>query len=369
MAVKIICTVTNDLTYDQRMTRICTTLAEAGYDVLLLGRRRKDSRPLRNELFQQRRLTCFFDGGKLFYLEYNLRLFFFLLLARFQIVCAVDLDTLLPAYTIGKLRQKTCVYDAHEYFTEVPEVNRRPMIKKAWEMLARLLIPRIKYAYTVGACLAEVMEKRYGIPFTVIRNMPFRRGIPAVHSANATKVMLYQGALNEGRGLEAAIKAMHRIDGAVLWLAGEGDLSVKLRTLVKDEGLENKVKFLGYLPPHELQELSPKAYLGLNLLENKSLSYYYSLANKAFDYIQAGLPSIHMDFPEYRRLNEDYQTFVLLPELSQEQISTAVEGLLNNTEQYEQMHQHCLEAAKVLHWEAEAEKLTKFYQSVCFGQS
>jgi len=365
MATKIICTVTNDLTYDQRMIRICTTLSEAGYEVLLVGRRRNNSRPVRAEAFQQKRLACFFDAGKLFYLEYNLRLLFFLLFARFQLVCAVDLDTLLPAYIVCKLRRKACVYDAHEYFTEVPEVNRRPMVKKVWEMLADFLIPKVKYAYTVGGCLAEALEKRYGTKFEVIRNMPFQRKTPSSLSVtDAPKIILYQGALNEGRGLEAAIIAMHEIDGAVLWLAGEGDLSEKLRKLVKQERLDNKVTFLGYLPPHKLQELTPKAYIGLNLLENKGLSYYYSLANKAFDYIQAGVPSIHMAFPEYEWLNQEYETYLLLPELSPEQISKAIKELLNNPQQYKRLQQNCQNAAKKLHWEAEAEKLSRYYHSI-----
>ena len=76
-----------------------------------------------------------------------------------------------------------------------------------------------------------------------------------------------------------------------LWLVGEGDLSVKLRELVKSYKLDQKVKFKGYLKPTELPEITAKATIGLNLLENTSLNYYYSLANKAFDYIQAEIPA------------------------------------------------------------------------------
>ncbi len=160
------------------------------------------------------------------------------------------------------------------------------------------------------------MGDRYGIHFEVVRNVPLKRSIKTAAPQKNPKILLYQGVLNEGRGLEFAIEAMQQLEGVQLWLAGEGDLSDQLRRLVDQLQLQEKVRFLGYLPPKELAKVTPQAFLGLNLLENKGLSYYYSLANKCFDYIQAGVPSIQMNFPEYTRLNETYETFVLLDTLS-----------------------------------------------------
>lgn len=363
---RIVCTVTNDLTYDQRMIRICTSLARAGYDVMLVGRKRPDSRPLKEKPFRQKRLSCFFEKGKLFYLEYNLRLFFFLLATPFDVVCSVDLDTILPGFLSSRLKGKACVYDAHEYFTEVPEVVRRPVVKHIWEAVARFTIPRLKYAYTVGQGLARLLEERYGTPFSVIRNVPL--SLPSLAQAeqppSGKRVILYQGALNEGRGLEHAIEAMREVEGAELWLAGEGDLSASLRTQVEQQGLEAKVRFLGFLAPAELQALTPRAYLGLNLLENRGLSYYYSLANKAFDYIQAGVPSINMAFPEYITLQEDYNVFLLLEELSPTSIGQAMNRLLQDRVLYEKVRDNCRKAGKVLNWEKEEQHLLAFYQQV-----
>jgi glycosyltransferase involved in cell wall biosynthesis len=362
---KIVCTVTNDLTYDQRMIRICSTLAQAGYEVLLVGRKRRKSLPLEEETFQQIRLNCFFDKGKWFYIEYNLRLFLFLIRHPYDGVCAVDLDTLLPAFICCRLRNKQCIYDAHEYFTEVPEVNRRPFIKKIWETLAAALIPRIKYAYTVGPGLASIFKQKYNTNFNVIRNVPIRwNRVDQIDKENDLKIILYQGALNEGRGLETAIEAMKQIDEAVLWLAGEGDLSDSLRQQVQREGLNNKVQFLGYIKPRDLKTLTPKAYIGLNLLENKGLSYYYSLANKAFDYIQASVPSIHQDFPEYRHLNEQYDTFVLLSLLDVSELVAAIKKLLNDEIFYDRLKNNCESAASILNWDREASKLIDFYHQI-----
>ncbi len=361
---KIIFTVTNDLSYDQRMMRICGTLPEAGFDVKLVGRRLPGSKELKSRPYRQERLRCWFAKGKLFYLEYNLRLFFYLIFTRFDAVCSIDLDTLASGFLAAKLKGKPCIYDAHEYFTEVPEVSRRPRIKRIWEKLAGLIIPRIGYAYTVGPGLAGLLKQQYGVSFEVIRNLPVSSKEITRPDPAGPKILLYQGRLNEARGLEAAIDAMAWLDGCELWLAGEGDLSQLLRTRVVEKGLADKVKFLGYLSPEILKMTTLKAHLGLNLLENNGLSYYYSLANKAFDYIQAGLPSLQMDFPEYRQLQDDYGVFELVEDLEPQKLADIVRSLLNNPVKYQAIRQNCLKARTELCWEKEAGKLLAFYKGV-----
>jgi glycosyltransferase involved in cell wall biosynthesis len=363
---KIICTVTNDLTYDQRMIRICTSLAKAGYDVTLAGRQLPWSLPLAKQAFGQHRFRLIFNHGKLFYLEYNLRLLFWLLFSKFDIAHSVDLDTLGPGYLAARLRSKICVYDAHEYFTEVPEVVERPAVKKTWETLARWIIPRLKFACTVCESLAEVFEKKYGTPFTVIRNVPTAKPLPPedFDKKNHPFILFYQGVLNDGRGLEEAIEAMVMLENVELWLAGEGDLSGELRQLAMEKGVESRVKFLGKILPEELEKLTPKAHLGLNLLKNKGLNYYYSLANKAFDYIQAGLPSLNMDFPEYRRINRHHEVFLLLEQLDPASIVQAVESLRSDPELYQKLSANCRKAAPVYTWENEEQILLSFYEKI-----
>ena len=358
---RIICTVTNDLNYDQRMIRICTSLAKAGFKVRLLGRYRRDSQPLIHRPFEQQRLHCWFSKGKLFYLEFNVRLFFYLLFVKFDLICAVDLDTILPGLLVSKIRRKPCMYDAHEYFTETPEVVRRPMIKRIWETLARFAIPRVTAAYTVGEGLAAIFEERYGKTFGVVRNVPFQQNEIAQPDRTKPAIVLYQGALNEGRGLEAAIQAMQFVEAAELWLAGQGDCSDALRQMTNKLNLQHKVKFLGYLRPEALRQLTLQATIGLNLLENKGLSYYYSLANKAFDYIQAGLPSIHMRFPEYEKINNQYHTFLLIDQSDAHTIAQAIQQLLQDATLYQQLRAHCLQSRHLFTWEKEEERLLAIY--------
>ncbi|MCR9287993.1 MAG: glycosyltransferase [Bacteroidetes bacterium] len=375
MKKKLIFTVTNDLTYDQRMIRICSSLAQNGYDVLLVGRKRSFSKQLSKSLpFQQKRISCFFNKGKLFYLEYNLRLFFFLFFSKFDLICSIDLDTILPGFIISNLRDKIGVYDAHEYFTELPEVINRPLVKKIWNWVANRTIPKLKYAYTVGNGLAGIFEKQYGVQFDVIRNVPLRgtilEGLDLEKSFkpydNSNKaILLYQGALNDGRGLEEVIEAMPKIQNAELWLVGEGDLSQVLRKKAKNLGLlENGIHFLGYKTPKELKEITLKATVGLNLLQNKGLNYYYSLANKAFDYIQAGIPSVNMEFPEYQHINKETEVFYLITDLEKETLANAIIQLLSNRVLYKKLRKNCLAARERFIWENEEIKLLKFYENV-----
>ena len=176
-------TVTNDLVYDQRMIRICRSLAAVGYSVALVGRRLPGSIPLRDEPFGQKRLRCLLRSGKGFYMEYNLRLFFFLLFRRMDGICAIDLDTILPCLWISRWKKIPRIYDAHEWFPEMKEVITRPLIKKAWTRVERYSVPKFAQGYTVSRSIADEFRKRYGVNYELIRNVPVLED--SFHSSSA----------------------------------------------------------------------------------------------------------------------------------------------------------------------------------------
>jgi glycosyltransferase involved in cell wall biosynthesis len=376
---KIIFTVTNDLTYDQRMLRICKTLATVredsfgeGYQVQLVGRELPSSIPFDNQYFTAHRFCLLFNKGKLFYIEYNIRLFFWLLVQRFDIVCGIDLDTILPCYFVAILRGKKCVYDAHELYSETPEVIRRPMIKKLWLAVEKFIVPRVKYRYTVSQSVADEFERRYGTKFELIRNLPFLSEKIKVKNGkletlqftinhSPLNIILYQGNLNEGRGLETAVEAMQYLENATLWIVGDGDLMSLLRGMVADWGLEEKVKFWGYVEPKNLPVITEQATVGLNIAEGKSLSYQYSLSNKTTDYIQSGLPQIFINFIEFQRINDTYNVGLVIDSLEVEALVAALKRLFDDPVLLETLKANCFEAAKVLNWENEKVKLIQFY--------
>jgi glycosyltransferase involved in cell wall biosynthesis len=116
--------------------------------------------------------------------------------------------------------------------------------------------------------------------------------------------------------------------------------------------------------PDALKALTLQATIGLNLLENRGLSYYYSLANKSFDYIQAGLPSLHMNFPEYLAINQEQEVFLLLDELTPRAIAEAVNRLIADPELYQRLHENCRQARKQYCWEEEKVRLLGIYEGL-----
>ncbi|MFY8003839.1 MAG: hypothetical protein ACOVNR_03320, partial [Chitinophagaceae bacterium] len=146
----LIFSVTNDLSYDQRMQRICTTLTTNGYNVLLIGRKRKSSIPLQLLPFQQKRLNCFFDKGMFFYTEYNIKLFFYLLFKPADALCAIDLDTIVPVWAVSAIKKLPRLYDAHELFTEQKEIISRKHIHRFWLTIEQFAVPKFKNGYTVN---------------------------------------------------------------------------------------------------------------------------------------------------------------------------------------------------------------------------
>nr|WP_294905347.1 glycosyltransferase [uncultured Lacibacter sp.] len=359
----IICTVTNDLTYDQRMIRICTTLAQQGYTVTLVGRKLKQSAPLQQHPFQQKRLYCLFSKGPLFYAEYNLRLFIWLLFQKADCICAIDLDTILPCYIASKLKGTKRVYDAHELFCEMKEIITRPSRYRLWKRIERFAVPNFKYGYTVCEPIADEFEKMYGVKYEVVRSVPFRISNKQQTTGTKQTFFLYQGAVNEGRSFETLIPAMKHVD-APLHIYGDGNFFQQTQNLIHQLQLEDKVHLKGKLKPAELKEITATAYAGITIFENNGLSNYLSLANRFFDYIQAGVPQLCMDYPSYRKINDEYDIALLIPDTKEKTIAEGLTRLLNDKELHERLKANCLQAAAVLNWQEEEKTVINFYKKL-----
>ena len=155
---KIIVSVTNDLTYDQRVGKVCMSLHNQGYEICLVGRLLKDSAQI-DRPYSVKRFKLLFNQGFLFYAFFNLRLFIFLLFSKGDIYHANDLDTLLANWLASKIKKKKLVYDTHEYFTGVPEIQDRPSVKKVWEAIEKKIFPTLKHVFTVNSSIAVLMKK------------------------------------------------------------------------------------------------------------------------------------------------------------------------------------------------------------------
>jgi glycosyltransferase involved in cell wall biosynthesis len=358
---RILFTVTNDLTYDQRMIRICNSLAAEGYQVMLVGRKLKESVPLTNQPFQQKRLACFFTKGKPFYVEFNIRLFFFLLFQKIECICAIDLDTIIPCYVISLLKKIPRVYDAHELFCEMKEIVTRPRIYSIWKMIEKFSVPKFQYGYTVNQPIADEFKKMYGVNYAVIRNFPLLK--PLIIPEKKEKYILYQGAVNEGRSFETLIPAMQHVS-IKLVICGNGNFMEQTVRLVEEYNLQHNVIFQGRILPDELQKITNNAWIGLTLFENKGLSNYYSLANRFADYIHAGVPQLCVNYPAYREINDRLNVAVLLENLHPETIAYHLNRLLSDELSYETLQQNCVAARQKLNWNEEEKELLRFYKNL-----
>ncbi|MCS7074912.1 MAG: glycosyltransferase, partial [Bacteroidia bacterium] len=157
---RVILSVINDLVTDQRVHKMATTLQTAGWEVLVVGRKLPNSLPLQRTYATHRMRLCF-QKGKLFYLEFQIRLFLFLIHQPKAILVANDLDTLLPNVLCKWIRKIPVVYDSHEIFTQVPELIHRPISQFIWKTLETWLIPHTNLILTVNRSLVEWFTQSY----------------------------------------------------------------------------------------------------------------------------------------------------------------------------------------------------------------
>ncbi len=298
--------VTNDLATDRRVLRHAATLREAGYAVSLVGR---------NEV------PTSHSRGWRFYLEFNIGLRRKLLDMSPDVVWANDTDTLLGCWLacfalahpfVRKRKNVRLVMDAHELFPEVPEIQEKPFVKWVWRTIESLLMPRCDALLTVCRSIADYYKDLYGVKMAVVRNVPDNATLrikneetastpdnsSSLIPASSLKTLLYQGRVNLGRGVDWAIGALEWLTDCRLVVAGDGDLLEEMKAYAADKPWRDRVMFLGRLMPDELVRLTPRADVGLVMLEDMGLNYHYALPNRIGDFVQAGVPIVVSDLPE-----------------------------------------------------------------------
>ena len=356
----IVISVSNDLSTDQRIEKVCDTLHNHGYQITLIGRKLPNSLPIKRT-YKTQRMSLVFRKGFLFYAEYNLRLFLKLLFLKKDLLLANDLDTLLPNYLISKWQRKTLVYDSHELFSEIPELVNRPKVKMIWTLLEKKLLPKVKNCYTVSHAIAKHYNKAYGTTFQVVRNIPKLQPLTTgtfPFKTDAKKTIIYQGAVNVGRGLELMIDSMQYLNNYQLVIVGTGDVDAQLKTRAAKLMAAKKVVFLGKLLPTELRKITPLATLGISLEEDLGLSYRYALPNKIFDYVHAEIPVLCSNLPEMKALVTEYGFGEVLQQRTPKALAMQIQNLPLQT--YAAASRN---AKKTLHWEQETEILLALYNN------
>lgn len=365
---KVIVTVINDLVTDQRVKRVCDSLYYEGFDILLVGRCLPDSLKMDERNYKSFRFKMFFKSGPLFYVFYNIRLFFFLLFTRFDIAHANDLDTLLAVFLASKFKKKKVVYDSHELFTEVPELINRPFVRKIWLSIESFILPKLDSMFTVNDSIAKIYADKYKINTIVLRNMPteLKEEIFVKKSDfgfdEETRLVILQGAgINVDRGAEEAVEAMNYIENCILIIAGSGDVVPRLKSYVLENNLNKKVVFFDKMPHDKLFQLTKICDCGLTLDKDTNLNYRFSLPNKLFDYIRAGIPIISSDLPELRKIIDNYNIGLILETHEINEVANKINKILFEIPRSE-WTDGLRKASHDLRWENEQSKLLNYYE-------
>ena len=363
---KVLLAVTNDLITDYRVHRTATTLQSMGFDVTLVGSIFRDKSELKRP-YTIHRLEMFFRTGSLFYYEFNIRLFLFALKGGYNVFVANGLGALPGIGISAFVKRKPFVYDSYDLSTESAEMNGRPFIRWFWQITERSLIRKARRVYTISESIAEFLGSKYKISVDIIRNAPEFHSIKnyppeyrLVHEG--LKVLIYQGAVNRGRGLELIINAMKYLPDAMFFIVGEGEEEKELEKLVLKKSLYNRVIFYGRVPFEELKFLTMQADLGLSAEEDICLNYRYSLPNKLFDYIHAGIPVLVSGMPEMLKLVDGRQIGQIISDRSPEKLAEQIREMLSNDELVKMWRENAVATAKEFNWCKEKKKVIEIYE-------
>ena len=377
--------VLNEFTHDARVEKEVTTLIRAGYRVTVIARRNNPTLPEEEDRdrIEVRRVSIapHRGGAPLIFRAFKvLRFYLDLIRTAFNLDADVyhahDANALPVGWAAAALRRARLVYDAHEFESDRNwgGSNLPPIVRKYWALPERLFIRRADAVITVSGSIAEALAEMYNIKKpTLVRNCPplyvetsksdrIRAAAPEIGPDRP--IILYQGRIAANRGLRQFIEGTMGVSDAVAVLLGDGPLRPDLEQWVQARGWTERVFFMGYVPRKVLLSYTASADIGVSLIENVCLSYYYSLPNKLFEYQQAGLPVIASDFPEMSAIVKGYDLGEVVDPDDVPAITAAIRKLLSDPDRYAQLRENAHKAAQRFNWETESRALLELYDEV-----
>ncbi len=291
---------------------------------------------------------------------------------QYNYIWANDLPCLKPALKIKKKLNCKLIYDSHEIYTETlnqffPQKTSLfkslifkiilNFMRRKGASFEKKAVKKVDKFITVGEQLKLYFERKYRVSgIEVVMNCPEKS--EKISSINLkeqlgieknSKLFIYQGVLNYGRGLHLMINAFKRVNSDIyLLILGSGMIKEELKELVKDLNLEKKVFFHDKVLPSKLKSFTQGADFGINLLEDLNLSKKLAVPNKLFEYIHAGIPVISSNMPESQTVYAKFNIGKLVNNDEQE-IANAINSMTKeNVSEYKN---NCQRAALEYNWE------------------
>ena len=287
---------------------------------------------------------------------------------NYDIYHSNDLNTLPQGYVCAKWRinKKRLIYDSHEVQTS------RTGYESPWyKRLERFLIKRMDSMFVENHTRAKFNEHLYGIYPNVLHNYPSLRLQQVEEKMDLhdmlklpsdEKILLYQGGIQMGRGLENLIDAYPYFNEGTLVFIGDGKIKEKLQQMVIDKGLEEHIYFIPKVPVGLLPSYTKSAYLGFQVLQNICFNHWSASSNKLFEYIMCEIPVVACNFPEIKKVVEENEVGVTINPHDPNEIAKGVNELLSNRIKYEYFSMNCKKARNKYNWELEQNNLLEVYQ-------
>jgi len=308
------------------------------------------------------------------YIEFTIRLLRLTRLVRHTVFHSNDALTLPAGWLASRMSRAKLVYDAHELETGRNFGNSRlsGIYRLLWAWPEKAFIRSADAVITVSQSIAEEIAQLYKIKLpTVVLNcpssLPYQRSNRLREELNIPvhqKILLYQGVIGSGRGIEQLFYAVQDLEDVAAVALGDGPLLADLRARIQ-KGDWRRVYLPGRVPLQYLPNYTASADLGVLLSQPTCRSYLLSLPNKLFEYLHAGLPVLGSDLPEFRRVILEYRVGeVISPSAGHEEIAAAIRKILSDPAQYSAYAQNARNAAAIFRWENEAAKLVQCYQGL-----
>ncbi len=336
---------------------------------------------LKSRDYQTSRINTWLGSSALFYAEFNIRLFFRLLGEKSDILLGNDLDVMPSTMLASRLKKKPLVYDSHEYFLGMAGMDRKPLRRSIWKFIEIQVFSRLKYIYTVSDSIRNQYRKHYLKRLFVVRNLPLKnphfpkltqdeqlwiasidRRIP-----QNKNLLIFQGAgINESRGAEELVYSMLFLDASDfhLLIIGGGDVFGKIEKMVDQNQLNDKITLIQKVPFAVLDHFTRKAKLGFSIDKPTVLNHKYSLPNKLFEYLHAGVPVLASRLIEQERIINQYEVGGFIEDHQPEHIARKIKEIFDDPELLNRWKHNTCRVREELNWENESKIILDIFKQV-----
>lgn len=267
-------------------------------------------------------------------LEFTLLILFYAVKNKTRVVTIHGLILLPIAALIKFLCSAKIIYDAHELETETTSLCG--WRKKIYKITERTFIRFASHVFVASPSIGAWYEEQYrlGDRISVLMNIHKRKtsiGAGQLHKSlkihRSKEIILYQGALINGRGIEKLIEAFNGLDNQkyVLVFMGYGSFEEKIIEASKNN---QKIYHHPAVPQSVLSDYTKSAFCGICFVNNGSLNDDLCLPNKFFEYLYAGVPAIVSRTPDMQHIIEKYNLGVVVDQLDKNTLEASLDEVI-----------------------------------------